>query len=409
MNYNDDNLIETLVDQRARAIAQVPNDSAIEHRELKSENKQLKVSLFATLVTLFVVTLGAWFTFGNYEESFHTNTQKMDSIYNEIGDVRGENTNVYMELKKTQTELTALNASLESLSDRMSALDPDAAAQIKVDIKTLSQKFQNNSLIKASVDKKGQVALTYPEEMVNVLLVGSNGGLTDTIMVASVNPETEKITLISVPRDLYVNGRRINEIYYHHGADKLKQALNDILGLKVDEYVAVDLKAFPKVIDALGGIDVYVEKDITDYQYPTKNKGYQTFSIQAGQKHMNGELAEMYARSRKSTSDFDRARRQQKVISALFRKTKELKLADNKTEAVKMYDLLSTYVHTDVDVLSALVYARMFKDYEIETNNVLSSSNYLYSMINAAGAYVLLPSAGNYDQIKSYVFELVVE
>ena len=189
----------------------------------------------------------------------------------------------------------------------------------------------------------------------------------------------------------------------------MKDALQDILGLKINEYVAVDLKAFPKIIDTLGGIDLYVEKDLMDYNYPTSNKGYQTFSIKAGQYHMDGATAEKYSRSRKSTSDFDRARRQQEVIEALYRKAKEMGLPDDKGKAIETYNILKKDVNTDLDVFSALAYAKMFKNYAVESNNVLTSSNYLYSMIAASGAYVLLPRSGNYDEIKGYVFELVME
>lgn len=376
---------------------------------MSAGSAQLKFSILVTMFTIFAVTVGAWFTFNSHARSFETNTLKMDSIYDEMGDVRGENTNVYTELKKTQTELKSLHAEIENLNDRISLLPSGEAASIKIDIEALTEKFKNQSMIVSAVQEDGQVALEYPENLVNLLIVGSNSNLTDTIMVASINPDTEKITLISVPRDLYVNGRRINEIYYYYGVDKLKQALQDILGLSISEYIAVDIKSFPKIVDTLGGVDVYVEKDLTDYSYPTPNKAYQTFSITAGQHHMDGEMAEKYSRSRKSTSDFDRARRQQQVIEALYRKAKALKLTDNKKDAVKMYNTLKDYVHTDLDIFSALAYIKMFKNFEVERDNVLSSSNYLYSMINAAGAYVLLPASGNYDQIKGYVFELVVE
>ena len=384
-------------------------EKSLEYAELKTANKQLKVSFLAMIITLFLVTLGAWFVFGNYADSFVVNEQKMESIYEELGDVRGENTNVYMELKKTQTELESVQATLENLNDKLGVIGSDGISQIKVDVGLLSKKLRDNSLIKTSAEDDGQVVLEYPEEMLNVLIIGQNQGLTDTIMVASVNPTIEQVTLISVPRDLYVNGRKINEIYHYHGVEKLKSALNDILGLRIDEYAAVDVEAFREAIDLLGGLDIYVEKDITDYSYPTENKGYQVFSLEAGQHHMDGSLAEKYARSRKSTSDFDRARRQQKIIESVFRKIKELKLTENKGKAIEMYNTLDTYVHTNIDVFSALAYARMFKNFEIERNNVLSHSNYLYSMINASGAYILLPRTGNYDEIKAYVFELVVE
>lgn len=380
-----------------------------EYLELKAANRQLKLSVFVMLVAFLAFTVGLWFTFGNYTESFQMNNRKMTSIYEEMGEVRGENTNVYIELKKTQSELESVQAALENLNDKLAGMDSADIAQIKVDVELLSDKFAKDSLIGKAVGSDGQVMLAYPEDMVNVLIIGENQGLTDTIMVAAINPTTQKITLVSVPRDLYVNGRRINAVYAQHGVEKLKQSLQDILGLKIHEYAVVNVNAFSDVVDMLGGIDVYVEKDIYDNQYPNGRGGYQVFSISAGQHHMDGKTALKYARSRKSTSDFDRASRQQQVIEALFRKIRELKLSENKTAALQMYDTMTEHVHTDIDVFSALAYAKMFKNYEIERNNVLTSSNYLYSMINAAGAYILLPSAGNYDQIKTYVFELVVE
>ena len=243
----------------------------------------------------------------------------------------------------------------------------------------------------------------------NFLLIGQNQGLTDTIMVVAINPNTKRITLISVPRDLYVNGRRINEIYHHYGIEKLKDALQDILGLKISEYAAVDLEGFEAAVDVLGGLDIYVDEDIYDYQYPTANKGYQVFNLKAGQYNMDGASALKFARSRKSTSDFDRAERQQKVIEAMLRKVKEMKLQSDKEKAVDFFNTVSDYVHTDMEPISAYTYLKMFKDFQVEKNNVLSSSNYLYSMINASGAYVLLPRSGDYDEIKGYVFELVVE
>lgn len=401
MNYNAYNLEQQLKERRRELQQYVPQEP--------SPAAQLKVSIGMMMVTLFAVTVGMWFTFQSHAHTFQTNTLKMDSIYEEMGDVRGENTSVYAELQKTQVELASMHAALENLNDRISGLDSDQAAQIKVDIADLSKKFADTTLIKSSVDSSGQVMLEYPEDMVNILLVGENQGLTDTMMVAAVNPDTEKITLISVPRDLYVNGRKINSVYYHYGIDKLKQSLSDILGLKIHEYVVVDVHAFPAVVDVLGGVDIYVDKALYDNQYPNGRGGYQVVDISSGQHHMDGEMALTYARSRKSTSDFDRARRQQAVIQSLYRKVKELDLAHNKTKAIEMYNTVKEYVHTDLDVFSAIAYAKMFRGYEVEHNNVLSNTNYLYSMINASGAYVLLPNAGNYDEIKSYVFELVVE
>ncbi len=370
---------------------------------------QIKLSLYILGFSLLVLALGVWFVMGRYSDIFHTNNFQMGSLYTEVGDARGENERVYNELKKTQSELKATMAVLENINDKLSTIEGEDVSQIKVDVDALSEKLSKNPLIARAVDKEGEVILEYPEEVMNFLLIGQNQGLTDTIMVVAINPNTKRITLISVPRDLYVNGRRINEIYHHYGIEKLKDALQDILGLKISEYAAVDLEGFEAAVDVLGGLDIYVDEDIYDYQYPTANKGYQVFNLKAGQYNMDGASALKFARSRKSTSDFDRAERQQKVIEAMLRKVKEMKLQSDKEKAVDFFNTVSDYVHTDMEPISAYTYLKMFKDFQVEKNNVLSSSNYLYSMINASGAYVLLPRSGDYDEIKGYVFELVVE
>jgi len=175
----------------------------------------------------------------------------------------------------------------------------------------------------------------------NILLLGMGGKnhpggmLTDTMIVLSINYSEKKIGLISVPRDLWVpipgfGSAKINEAYADGeknntaqkttggGGTLASRTVENILGIPIHYYVSADFDGFKKAVDTLGGVDIYVEKPIYDPFYPAANMiNYDPFKIDAGQHHMDGALALKYARSRETTSDFDRSRRQQQVMSAM--------------------------------------------------------------------------------------------
>ena len=182
-------------------------------------------------------------------------------------------------------------------------------------------------------------------QRVNVLLIGvdsaptRNTYLTDTMIVASLDPVAETVSMVSVPRDMVdvplPNGRRfagkINSLVSYarrnpsrfkgangKGFDVLQGALGTLLGLKIDYYAVVNLPGFVSVIDKLGGINVSVERSFCDPTYT--ERGYpRGFSIKAGRRHLDGWAALAYARVRKAAgeSDFSRAARQQEVLSGI--------------------------------------------------------------------------------------------
>ena len=246
-----------------------------------------------------------------------------------------------------------------------------------------------------------------PDATFDILLLGTNGAHTDTIMVASINEEKEKISLFSVPRDLYVNGRKINEYYTYYGVDTLQRMVETVTGLQIDQYAQVDLKGFVEIVDLLGGVDVHVSKSIYDGLYPNGKGGYSPYSIEEGDHHFDGEEALRYARSRESTSDFDRAGRQQIVLAAVRTKIEQLDSVMDLKELSELFQTGLEYSTTDMDVLDIVGYYFDYKDYDLSTGFVLTSSNYLYSMINEGGAYILLPRGGNYDEIHQVISDLV--
>lgn len=185
----------------------------------------------------------------------------------------------------------------------------------------------------------------------NILLLGvgdknhAGASLTDSIIIASIDSHSRSIVFLSLPRDLYLVGSshvpdaRINA-YYANARNQLVRegvslsgaslmamhAMADELGSKLDTeihgIIKVDFTAFSEMIDAFGGVDIEVPEALTDYTYPVEEGVIGTFSIAAGMQHLDGDTALKYARSRHSTSDFDRSERQQQILKALLEKAK---------------------------------------------------------------------------------------
>ena len=151
----------------------------------------------------------------------------------------------------------------------------------------------------------------------------------DTILLATFAPREGRIGLLSIPRDLWVeipgHGRgRINTAHFlgecdrpGGGPDLAKRTVAHNFGVPVHRYVRLDFEGFKALVDALGGIVVDVEEAIADDRYPTEDYGYTSIYIPAGRQLMDGETALRYVRTRHGSSDFDRIRRQQKVVAAM--------------------------------------------------------------------------------------------
>jgi len=191
----------------------------------------------------------------------------------------------------------------------------------------------------------------------SVLLVGTDGGrpgggsLTDTMIVVTVDTRTKQSAFISIPRDMEgvpiprawpaaasfggvfpysvnlvaVTARGNPDAWApaserrHKGFAALKGVLGELYGLGIDYYVAVDLSGFRGVIDTLGGTVIDVQNPVYDYHYPADDgrSGHMKLYVQPGIQYMDGREALGYARARKLTSDFDRADRQQRVVTSV--------------------------------------------------------------------------------------------
>ncbi len=207
--------------------------------------------------------------------------------------------------------------------------------------------------------------------------MGKNGSNVDTIMFANINSSTGQVTLVSIPRDLYVNGRKINSVYADYGIREQVRWVEDIVGYEIHKYALVDMFVFKDLIDLMGGVDVTLEQDLIDPTYKVCDNGVcGTLSYDAGTHHLDGTAALRVARSRYSTSDYSRAARQQLILEAMQNKARTLGFGD----ANKVLAMIGTMIkatETDITVDEALRYYFKYQNFDISRGHVISSGNVL--------------------------------
>jgi LCP family protein required for cell wall assembly len=265
---------------------------------------------------------------------------------------------------------------------------------------------------------------------INILLLGIGGAghdgpeLTDTIMLASIDPKAHTVSLLSIPRDLYVKdsycpyGCKINAVNAfgeEHGkgvgAQDLKKVVSTILDIPVSYYAKLDFSGFKQAVDALGGVDVNVPTALYDPFYPANSgNGYQVVNISAGEHHMNGTLALEYARSRETTSDFDRAARQQRIIAAIRTKALTVGTLTNPVKVNGLIDAIGSHVNTDLQLWEIQKLATIVKqlDSSKQQTKVLdptSTNGLLISANDPTAGSIIYPAAGlsSYTAIQEWV------
>ena len=230
------------------------------------------------------------------------------------------------------------------------------------------------------------------EDDINLLLIWRWGwehdapDLTDTIILAKINTEIPSVTMLSIPRDLYVeytsstNDERrgkINRVYEdnlvkweQYAIDKLSNKISEITWQKIDHYVNVDFEWFVEIIDILDWVDVTVTENLVDNQFPDWNLWYTTFILRKWTWTLDWETALKYSRSRYSTSDFDRSLRQQQVIKAIQTKVMDLGYLRSPTKTRNLFSAMRRNIKTDLDIKTILSLANTFKKAEnIEVNS----------------------------------------
>jgi LCP family protein required for cell wall assembly len=186
---------------------------------------------------------------------------------------------------------------------------------------------------------------------------------TDTMMVVSIDPRSNRIGVLNIPRETYVE---IPEQGLHQinltctignldtpgGGPKLAmQAIQYNFGIRVNTYMLVNFNAFISLIDHIGGVDVLVEETIDDPLYPDMNFGYDHFYIEAGQHHLDGATALKYARSRHTSDDIDRNYRQQKLLYAIRDRVINFDMVDElMIQAPSIWSDLENGIETELEL-----------------------------------------------------------
>ncbi|GAB4496364.1 MAG: hypothetical protein OHK0052_06150 [Anaerolineales bacterium] len=239
--------------------------------------------------------------------------------------------------------------------------------------------------------------LTHPAGQVNILLLGSDqrpydGGFrTDTIMLLTINPQQGSVRLTSFPRDLYIyipgwSMDRINTAMARSGFEGLAQTFEYNFGVRPDRYMVINFTAFQQLIDSLGGIDVYAASSLTDHR-----DGFGQYTVPAGTIHMDGETALWYVRSRYSSSDFDRTRRQQEVLQALFLRLISLNALQRAPELFEIYrQNVSTNLQIE-DITPLLSVAGQMTNPQNVDRHAIGPQHVTRWIVPESGADVLLP------------------
>lgn len=301
------------------------------------------------------------------------------------------------------------------------------------------------------------------EGRINVLLLGMRGEnipggglLADTIMVVSVKPEENKVAIMSIPRDLYVDvpgqgfKSKINSVH-HYGEEKgkgqgladMEEVIGQVVGGPIHYAVSTNFSGFVELVDAIGGIDITLEQPFSEpmqfqeehvcdpnvFTVPTGNYEIKrnekgkivakyplclnkerecggNFTLPAGHNHLGGQTALCYVRSRVSSNDFERAKRQQFVLKSIKEKVLSVGTLTDFSKVDGILNALGDNVRTDMEPWEM---KRFFDIYRQMSNpeiyqRVLESTEegLLYSppIDSPEAGYILLPRAGDYSQIQ---------
>ncbi len=232
------------------------------------------------------------------------------------------------------------------------------------------------------------------DDRINLLLLGIGGGshdgplLTDTVIYASIDPTRMQVTLITIPRDLWIPElqQKMNYAYAYGEAKKeggglllAKKVAGKVVGQDIDYGFRVDFQGFIKAVDMIGGLDIQVDRAFDDFEYPVSGKEndtcgfegeefakratdeaqleafpcrYEQLHFDAGLQHMDGDTALKYVRSRHAIgpegTDFARSKRQEKVINAFKDKVLSAGTLLNPIKLVSLYDIFKGSIDTDI-------------------------------------------------------------
>ncbi|MFQ5942153.1 MAG: LCP family protein [Anaerolineales bacterium] len=257
--------------------------------------------------------------------------------------------------------------------------------------------------------------LTIDPAIINIALLGSDrrphwtGFNTDVIIIISTHPASGEVLMLSIPRDLYVYlpgygmqrintafsiGERVN--YPGGGPALFADTVRYNFGIPIHHYAKVEMDGFSRIVDTVGGVDVNVTCSYRDWRLkstrldPENESNWHLYTVPSGVQRMDGDLALWYARSRKLSSDFDRGRRQQEVLRALYREILTIGLIPR---IPQLYGDLRDSVTTDLvlpDLLSLAPLAARIDTADVRSR-FIGRDEVTSWRIPGSGAQVLVP------------------
>jgi LCP family protein required for cell wall assembly len=244
-------------------------------------------------------------------------------------------------------------------------------------------------------------------DRINLLLLGADHdegsvGHSDTIILASIDPITRSASLVSFPRDLWVDipgctaragcqggQQRINVAYAVGGAEMTMQTIIADFGLPIQHYASVDLEGFVELVDEVGGVVVDVDAPVKDDAYPTEDFGYQRIYFGPGPQLMDGAAALQYARSRHGTSDFSRAGRQQRILVSIRNRVLQLNML---SKAPELVGIVRGSLSTDLTPVQMLALGKLLSQIDRDKiTNLVLDTKYVTPFKGADGADLLRP------------------
>jgi LCP family protein required for cell wall assembly len=197
-----------------------------------------------------------------------------------------------------------------------------------------------------------------PSSTTNVVLIGTDAGghNMDSIIVVGINRDTKTASMLSIPRDTYVYitpAQRMGRINTAGSPEQLKQTILYNFGIPIHFYAKVDFSGFKQAVDLVGPLEVAVSCGLRDWRLispeldPTVEDNWQMFTLDPGIHQMDGDFALWFARSRKTTSDFDRGLRQQQLLRSMLNQGVDLNLL---AQAPELWAAYHEFIETDIDV-----------------------------------------------------------
>ncbi|WP_281696952.1 LCP family protein [Acidaminococcus massiliensis] len=235
-------------------------------------------------------------------------------------------------------------------------------------------------------ESPAQVAQLHGKRNIMVLGVDRRSGDTgrsDTLFVTMLDTSRNQAALLSVPRDTLVSipghgWDKVNHAYAYGGHDLSRKTLENFLGIQINNYVLVDFQGFIKLVDAIGGVDIDVEKPM-QYADPYDGENGLVINLQPGRQHMDGTTAIQYVRYRDEEGDIGRVSRQQKFMKAVFAKLRSTSLL---TRAPEIARTLYQSIETDLSVTDLASLLVTF------AKNVSGTSQLETAMVQGSPAYL---------------------